>query len=122
MSLTLLLYLVEVAHSIDCLLGFFTVIYVLMLGFLSIGWFVTNDGYEQDKHEIFGSILKKVSKKSWIFIICVCLQIIIPTKTAMYMMLGSSYLTDSNIPSQVSEILNLKLNNILTDLKKNKEE
>lgn len=122
MSLTLLLYLVEISHSIDCLLGFFTVIYILMIGFLSLGWFVSNDGYNEDKNELFGSILKKVSKKSWIFIICLFLQIIIPTKTAMYMMLGSGYLTDSNIPSQVSEILNLKLNNILTDLKKNKEE
>lgn len=121
MSLTVLLYLVEVIHSIDCLLSIFTFIYIVILGVSSFGWFVSNDGYNEDKLELFGSILKKVSKKSWIFIICLFLQIIIPTKTAMYMMLGSSYLTDSNIPAQVSEILNLKLNDVLKDLKKNKE-
>lgn len=121
MSLTLLLYIVEILNSLDCLLGFVIVVYTLTMGFLLFGWFVTNDGYDKDKHEFIGAILKKVSDKSWIFIICLVLQIIIPTKTTMYMMLGSSYLTDSNIPSQVSEILNLKLNDILTHLKKNKE-
>ena len=79
---------------------------------------VTLDNTTDTFHIDIGKILHYLFKKIWIFILCVALQILIPSKTTMYLMLGSSYLSSSNIPSQVSEIINFKLTDIIKDMKK----
>lgn len=118
MTLSFLLYLTEIIHNIDCILGIISgIAFMTCFGGIFF-WCVTNDGYHDKGHAQAYKFLMYLLKKSWIFIIVIFMQIFIPTKTTMYMMLGSKYLSDSNIPAQVSEILNIKLNDVLKQLKK----
>jgi hypothetical protein len=66
--------------------------------------------------KIFGA-WKYIYKRIWIMIIVFLIVIITPTKQTMYLMLGSSYLSQSNIPAKVSAALELKLDDVIQKLK-----
>lgn len=118
MTLSLLLYLTEIIHNIDLVFGVITTLVILSSFAGVFFWCATNDGYHDKGHAQAYQFLMYLLKKSWILIIVIFIQIFIPTKTTMYMMLGSKYLSDSNIPAQVSEILQIKLNDVLKKIKK----
>lgn len=122
MSLSALLYLTELLSNINGTLRVIIAIYVVACVIAGFFWCISNDGYSHSAHETSDKIIKSFFKKSWIVIICLAIQIIIPSKTTMYMMLASNYLSNSNIPSQVNEILTLKLSDIIKDLKKETKE
>jgi hypothetical protein len=122
MKITLLLYLIEMISHVDILLGCITIIGVICTALGIFLWCITNDGYSKDGHEQAERFLKFLLSKAWIFIITLVIQIFIPTKTTMYLMLGTNYLSDSTIPAKVGEILNLKLEDVLKQLKKEKKD
>ncbi len=82
---------------------------------------MSNDGYSEKLHDHVNNLVKRLIKKWWVISLLLIINIFTPSKTTMYLMLGAKYLSDSNIPSQVSEILNLELKDILDDLKKSDE-
>lgn len=121
MTLLFLLYLTGLLHSIDLILGFSCFIGILSFAITIFLWCVSDDGYHKEWHAQIDKLIKFLIKKSWIIIIIIFIDIFIPTKETMYLILGTKYLADSNIPSQVSEILGLKLKDIITELKKDKK-
>lgn len=122
MSLSALLYLTELLSNINGTLKIIIAIYVVSCVIVGFFWCISNDGYSEEAHQASDQIIKSFFKKSWILIICLTIQVMIPSKTTMYMMLASNYLSNSNIPSQVNEILTLKLSDIIKDLKKENKE
>jgi hypothetical protein len=118
MNLTFALYLTDVLSAIDAIFGFIFVFALITFIGLFIAFIATRGDYRKDEDDLPVIIFKKIYSKLWVVILCFIPLVIIPTKTTMYLMLGSSYLSQSNIPNKVSEALNLKLNNIIDDLKK----
>lgn len=117
MNLTLALYLTDVLISINNIFGFIFIIFMVFTITLSIAFMATRDNYSQEENDIPLSLFKEIYKKLWVIILCIIPILLIPSKTTMYLMLGSSYLSQTNIPSQVSETLNLKLTDIIEELK-----
>ena len=118
MNLPILIYLADISSGIKDFTGAIAVIFIIVIGIIIFLWMITNDGYNNEKHAEVDIFLKYLTKKSWIIAIMLMISISIPSQTTIYMMLGSSYLADSKIPSQVSEILDLKLKDVLKELKK----
>lgn len=116
MSLTWILYLSDFIQSIACITGFIVIIYVICIGIMCIGWGLTNDRYSADFHAQIEKGLKYVSGKWYVLFLSLLINILIPSKTTMYLMMGSSYLSQSNIPLKVSKILELKLDDVLKEL------
>jgi hypothetical protein len=122
MSLTLLLYLTEVINNINKVLGFALVLYFISLVIFTIINTMSRIIGDDEVNNFTMPLIKKWLSKAWMMIILLFISLFIPTQKTMYMMLGSSYLSNSNIPNQVSEILNLKLNDVLKELKKEVKE
>lgn len=118
MNLTSMLYLTELVSNIDGVLRLVIGIYLIICLITGFCWLISNDGYSDEHHEQANRILKVLLNKSWIIVIATAIQVAIPSKTTIYMMLGSNYLSNTNIPAQVTEILNMKLSGIIKDMKK----
>lgn len=116
MSLTAALYLVNLVSNIDFVLGlFFTVIFIAS----GISFFFVFTAEEYNDHEQTQvRRAKKVISKAWIGVVLISISALIPCKNTMYLMLGSSYLEQSNLPSKVSTALELKLDGYISELKK----
>jgi nitric oxide reductase large subunit len=118
MNLPLLIYLTDIANSTKNITELMLFISVVIFGVTMAAWCMTCDSYQEKEHASIDKFLKWLINKSWIAGIILIISIAIPSKTTMYLMLGTSYLADSKIPSQVSEILDLKLKDVLKQLKK----
>jgi|SRR6185503_9549953 len=121
MNLVSWLYLTDILHSFDCFLGI-VIFTTIVLFCISIVTFINLDNSKED--EQVEQIILKSYKKWWVFALIVILDLFIPSQKTMYLMLGSSFLSQSNLPSKVSQVLELKLDDIikdLTDKKKDKE-
>jgi hypothetical protein len=46
----------------------------------------------------------------------------VPSKSSMYLMLGTAYLQESNLPKKVSQALELKLDEYINELTQNKKD
>lgn len=121
MTITLLLYLVEIIHNLDCLIGLIIGTFFVVLCILSFAWLVTNDGYSQEGHEQANNGLKTLFKYSYIPLILLIINIFVPDQKTMYLMLGTSYLQSTNLPVKVSEAIELKIDSIIDELKDKKE-
>lgn len=113
MSLSLLLYIVDVISNMNCLLSLLFFIISGSLLVLLIAFVCSDD---DDKEKLI-TILKYIYKKIWICISIVILIIILPSSKTMYLMLGSSYLQNSNIPLKVQQALELKLDDVISELR-----
>lgn len=113
MSLSLLLYIVDVISNMNCLLSLLFFIISGSLLVLLIAFVCSDD---DDKEKLI-TILKYIYKKIWICISIVILIIILPSSTTMYLMLGTSYLQSTNIPIKVQQALELKLDDVISELR-----
>jgi len=118
MNLPILIYLCDILESAKNISGIILGISILVTLATIFAWCLTNDGYTKDGHEAVNKVLQWIVKRSWLFCIVLLANIIIPSKTTMYLMLGAKYLTESTLPSQVNEILKLKLEDTLKQLRK----
>jgi FtsH-binding integral membrane protein len=116
MSLTLLLYLSEMLHHVREFAGAIIVLCLLVYFGTLFGFIITLDSF--NAHKGVSDFIKYLLGKLWILIIAILVNVFIPSQQTMYLMMGTSYLADSKIPSKVSEILNLKLEDVLKQLKK----
>jgi uncharacterized membrane protein YraQ (UPF0718 family) len=107
MTLTAALYWVDILDSLN---SFISLIGIVLLGGIILV-LVTNDS-------IYDDITKKVTKLSLIAAVLFGITVFIPSKNTMYMMLASSYLSTTTIPSKAEEALEVKLDSIIKDLKK----
>lgn len=120
MTLAQILYLTEVVSNVGCVIGFIVLIFGISTVILSFIWGLTTsmDGYSEDS--ILTVILKKIFSKSWVIGLCLLVGTAIPSKETMYLMLGATYLQQSNLPTKVSEVLDLKLDDVIKQLKEKK--
>lgn len=120
MTITWLLYITSLFENLDCCLSLFCALYLAGWGLLGIGFVITCDGHSESEHEYIKSCIKSLDRKFWIFLITLSLIIFIPGKSTMYLMLGTSYLSSTDIPSQAKEVLELKLSDIIKEFKEKK--
>lgn len=116
MSIAFSLYLCDLASNINAflLVMFWIPIIVLIITYFFSGVTLSIEGECEFK------MAKLIYSKIWIALLAGLLSLPIPSKNTMYLMLGSSYLQNSALPSKVSQALELKLDDVIDQLK-NKE-
>lgn len=115
MNIEAFIYLSSVLPSIG---GALTIITVSGLFILSgVAFFIIG---QKDYNENGLDVLKKyrIFKIFFALVFCGFLSCFFPSQKTMYLMLGSHYLKDSNIPSKVELLLNKKLDEYLAEDKK----
>lgn len=117
MNLSAWLYVVDIISNIGCILSTSFIVFILLLIIAAI----ITLGFWNDESARYGvkKCWKLLYKKLlWIVFILVFLLIIIPSSKTMYLMLGTSYLSSTNIPKKVQEALELKIDDVIDDLRK----
>lgn len=121
MGLAFWLYVIDLLDNMKGTMIFFMILYAFSMIIALIMYF--HD--DHDEHDTMMVSIRKYYKaifnKFWAFVLMVIIAVFIPDKSTIYMMLGSSYLSQSNLSSKVSQALELKLDDIIKDLKKEKE-
>lgn len=123
MNITFYLYMAEVVENLK---GYCTVtigISVIATLLILFATAVTNDGYNEDArkaNDFLMNLLTKIYSKVWFFILICLINIFTPSKHTMYLMAGTYYLQSSTLPTKVSEVLNLKLDDVIKELKDKK--
>ena len=117
MNLSTAIYLTELVDNINKSL---TILFALGILAILISIPIYLCAVDADELEI-SKITKKILKKYWVLILMLVISAPIPSKNAMYLMLGSSYLEQSNIPTKVSQALELKLDDYIKELREIKK-
>lgn len=114
MNLSTAIYLTEIVDNINKALAM-----LFISGLLAIVISIPLYLFAEDNNlPTMERITKNILKKYWVLILMLVISVPIPSKDAMYLMLGSSYLEQSNIPTKVSQALELKLDDYIKELKK----
>ncbi len=119
MTLTSVLYLTDVVSHIDSVFGSFIVVYLLSSGICGFIYIISN-ATENEPSQMALNILNILYKKFWLFLIILSITIFVPSKQTMYLMLGANYLQQSGLPTKVSEALELKLDDVIKQLRDKK--
>lgn len=116
MSIEWFIYFADILPNIGGFLGFICGVGMLVLAVVS-GFMAT---YASDNDEPIFSFLRqnKVFKILAALIFCGFLSLIFPSQKTMYLMLGSHYLKNSNMPAKIEQVLNKKLDEYLDEEKK----
>lgn len=117
MTLTSCLYLVEVISNIDIILGGLISLSALCFIVPTVIWIISIIVEDEHVYESISKLFKLYYKKAWLFIILIALNVIIPNKKTMYLMLGTHYLSQSGITTKVLQALELKPDNAIEELK-----
>jgi len=116
MNVTTALYLVDVINSIDNLIGVTWTVYIFCMLGLSGMYTLSIIGREEEQKVIFKKILKMFLGKWWLIAISILISLAIPSKNTMYLMLGTSVLSTSNLPAKVTQAIQLKLDAAIKEL------
>ncbi len=118
MSIELVLYLIDLLGNLSKSIW---VINIVLIG-LSAGMFFIsiNDWSENSDVEWTDTIFNKIRKYFLIIPVSMFLTCFIPSEKTMYMMIGANVIKSSTIPSKVEEVINKKLDEYLTEEKKDK--
>ncbi len=124
MNLTTALYLTDTLHQFAETFSFIGICGLIALIIAAIGKLICFGEYIDDDGD-FSKAWSKVLK-TWPFILTmVFASCLFPAKNTMYMMLGASYLQDTNLPKKVSQALEMKLDDYirqLSDVKKDEKQ
>lgn len=118
MTISTIIYLSEVLSKLSdqlFVLSIIWLIFVSVLGFMSLMIFY--DGYASDGEEQYFCIVKKIFKTVPAVFLIFFATAFMPTKSTMYMMAASKYLSESDVPEQVKEIIGLELKHYIKKLK-----
>lgn len=121
MTLTRALYLTELLDNFNQSLSIIFVLGVLILIGSGIGFLMCLDSWN-DTDAIYKPIWMNILKKWWILLLILFVSIPVPSKKTMYLILGASYLQETNLPSKVSKVLELKLDKYIAELQEDKNE
>ena len=116
MNVTWALYFVDVIHSLDTMIGLSWFLYFSALAISGVVGAVSAS-LDNSPDNLASKIFKILAKKWWAFALSVVVAVAIPDKNTMYLMLGTSMLSTSNIPSKVSEAIELKIDSVIKELK-----
>lgn len=108
MSIELLLYFIDLLKGVGNLLEVMALILLIpSIACAMIAYY----GYEEDEEKAY-AYSKRCFK--WSIVIGI-LSLFIPSQSTMYMMVGTRYLKDSNLPAKVEELFNKKIDELLQD-------
>jgi len=119
MNLNASLYLVDVISSLNRFTYGISGLGIITLLVALVGKIFCQDEYIDRRHT-FEPLWTSILKKWPVVLVASILTIFIPQETTMYLMLGASYLQESNLPSKVSAALELKLDGYIDELKNGK--
>lgn len=119
MTLSAWLYIVDVLNSINNMAVIFFI--VSGVGLFAFGFASTATIYSSEDWIEWRKKVKKYSKLIWIPILSLLFFVFLPSEKTMYLMLGSSYLSSTGIPTKVQKALELKLDDVIKDLSKKDE-
>lgn len=120
MTLTTALYLTDILENLtNCLTALFLSLFFLFI-FCCAAYLICLDEWN-DQSNIYKPIYLRIVKKSWVLIPLLILTIPIPSKKTMYLMLGAHYLQETNLPKKVTQALELKLDEYIEELTKEKK-
>lgn len=126
MKITLILYLTDVLVKLHDVLVFFvgaSLLITLVVGFVTAISSTDHDSDEENSlHQSVKKILKRIERKWYLILITILLTILIPTKSTVYAMLGANYLSNSDLPVKVHQLVELKLDDVIKQLKKDKDD
>jgi hypothetical protein len=116
MSIELILYLIDVAESLNVVLGLVCTLSIIGLGIAGIISFMSSDIDERDKkwdkYKLF------INKYFWKFMIILFLACIIPCKKTMYLMLGAHAIKSSPLPSKIEQAIEKRIDKYLLEEEK----
>ena len=118
MTLSTWLYLTGLLSNIDMINSILVTLSCFAFFILIIFYFVLYVNEDDSGKNKFKEFVKLLSKKWYLFILYIIFACAIPSEKTMYLILGSNYLTSSDVPAKVSKILNLKLDELLADTNK----
>lgn len=118
MSLSAWLYLVSVAYNIEVILTIIFSIFLVVMFLMCVVKLVTADDPDFGPSIAATKVLNNVWRRWYVVIAFLLLFCLTPDQKTMYLMLGTNYLSTSDIPAKVSQALNYKLDGILVDLKR----
>lgn len=120
MTLTTLLYLTDLLSNIENVSSTLSILYVVALMvtllFMALSAISEDEGMQVRSRKTFNILYDR----HWIFLIALTINIVIPSEKTIYLMLGTAYLSDTKIPAQVQEALELKLGDVIKTLKAEK--
>lgn len=120
MGLTGWLYLTDIVHNVNAIFGIIFVVFAVFNIILFFIWFIAIASGEEFS-DFIGNLLKNIWRK-WFFIGLFFVTLIItPSQRTMYLMLGSSFLSQSNLPAKVTQVLELKLDDVIKELSEKKK-
>lgn len=121
MGIVTILYLVDFTENISSVCTVLIVFYILAWLLTSCLWAMSQDGYAEEFNKNITILIGKLYKKLWIFLLAMFFCITLPSQKTIYLMLGASYMQSSNLPKKVSEALELKLDDVISELKDKKK-
>lgn len=117
MSPALIIYLIELIDNFGTLLAIIFILTMVAIVVLGMSWYMAWDNDDEDmRHnlkkwiKIVGTLLAAVS----------LLGLVIPSKNSMYLMASAHYLNNSDMPHKVLEVLNSKLDEMISTKKEGK--
>ncbi len=119
MTLPVLLYLADVLNNINSILSVMFIMAGTVFGIIAFFWFMTgmSDSFEAERNPAT-PVMRQLAKKWWLAFILALILVFTPSQRTIYLMLGAKYLSESNVPAKVAEALELKLDDVLDDLRK----
>lgn len=117
MKLALFLYLTDFFGNLSIMSFLLPLVYFIAITILFFGVVLTCDSYSKCENNLIQIVLKKFVSKWWIVVLAIIICIGVPAQRTMYLILGSIYLSESNLPAKVSQALELKLDDIIKEMK-----
>lgn len=120
MTLTTALYLTEIIKNFNDSLSiiFWLGLFIFLL--CGVAYLFCLDEWNDTENK-YKPIYLKIVKKYWVLIPLLIVSIPIPSTKTMYLMLGAHYLQETNLPKKVSQALELKLDEYIEELTKEKK-
>jgi len=115
MNLSGAIYLTEVIGNLsECLaitfwVGFFVLLFCGIAYLICLGDYKDCDGHYK---KAYSALLRKY----WVLLLLLVINIPVPSKNSMYLMLGAKYLSTSELPAKVEKVLALKIDDYITEL------
>lgn len=120
MNLETALYLTDILSNLSCLFYFCGTV-VVLIGLL-VGFWATLGLFNHNELDALFYSLKLIFLKIWpIWIAYLIFIIAVPSKSTMYLMMGSHYLKQTDVPQKVMSILETKLDEYSDELLSKKD-
>lgn len=117
MGLAFWLYITDFIANVSALFCVTWLVYLAIIGIFGFIWCLSES---DETMELMSKFIKTLMSYIWIPLLAIVLSVFVPAQRTMYLMLGSSYLSQTNLPEKVSKVLDLKLDSVIDELNKDK--